>query len=250
MVSKFVPFGFNLSGFSFEPRPLTYWQFGQCPQRKPSDSPTFSTLDSFLSDKELRSKVDWNDRRSMQSPWTLKQKGWRVNVVHGEVPGMGMGAVADQDIATGTVMRVAESGKNLQQFRSREDLEAFIERIARDTRGGRHALNRYIADYVAGIRCLGVDFHYMLFPGNGINHSASAVRANTLMVPVLSPGAFHGIRVVAIRDMKRGDPLFYDYQIQGDCPLWFQRWVQDNEVESAFPGTNDYVAPLAAPKMQ
>ena len=75
--------------------------------------------------------------------------------------------------------------------------------------------------------------------------------ANTVMVPVVQSMSysngnpvFHGLRVVATRDIAKGDPLCYDYRIQGDIPKWYAQWVEEHGVVSAFPGTNDYVAPI------
>ena len=115
--------------------PLTYWNLGQNPLKTSSDSVWYSPISDFLRDSELRQSMNWCERFQFQNRWTLQEKGWRVKIRHENVKGMGMGAVADQRIAKGTVIRVAEKEKNLKHFESRRDLDTFMRDFGAGTNG-------------------------------------------------------------------------------------------------------------------
>jgi len=218
-----------------------FWRLDACKVDQSEDVISHSPMRDF---QRVRGRIDWDDRAATQAMWSLHEKGWRKKVTFRSVDGMGLGVIADEDIPCGTLLRVAETGKNLVQFRSRKDLDSFIDAFGSGTRG---SLVRYVADYLGGVLLPNGDtIPILLWPGNVMNHSCE--ENNVVLVPQVDTGStgpkLRKIRILTIKDVKRGDVILYDYRIHGNVPDWYAQWVTEHGVESVFPGDNDYVPPL------
>jgi len=60
----------------------------------------------------------WVNRFEMQNAYTLKEKGWKVQVRWGQSPiiGAGVGVFVTEDVQNGQLIRRARNGKNLIRF--------------------------------------------------------------------------------------------------------------------------------------
>jgi hypothetical protein len=200
-----------------------------------------SVLDYFQQQEQVH---DWNDRIALQSRWSLMRKGWKVAVDWKETE-YGIGVFAGEAIAAGTLLRLGKNGRNLLQFKCREDIEAFCG----DGSDYQQRLS-YVKDYLWGY-CTNTDeqgykvpdstdadrFFGMWLPGNGLNHNFSP---NTVY-RTLQGGTDDGIMLVALTDIKAGQELYDDYRRHGDAPAWLLEFAKDKHVTLNFPDCNDFV---------
>lgn len=209
-------------------------------------------------------QVNWDDRIALQSTWTAAEKGWQVTSaappsVDWRPTRNGIGLFAKVPIASGTVLRVGINGKNLKQFRSKQDIEDFCRAdVLGSIQEYKSRLN-YVKDYLWGYNPLadkngfeippGLNnddrFFGMWVPGNGLNHSENP---NTVY-RTLPGGTDEGIVLVALSDIAVDEECFDDYRRHGSAPAWLEQFARDKRVTLNFAGCNDFVdaVPPAAP---
>ena len=215
-------------------------------------------------------KVDWDDRIGLQAKWTNEEKGWKVAVEWRQTP-FGAGLFAAQDILAETALRVGKNGRNLLQFRSVDDIEAFCRGGDDDDNDGIKELSSssslyrsrllYAKDYLWGFNPNNADqqgydniiitddesklaemeatrFFGMWVPGNGLNHNPDP---NTVYRPDPQGGTDVGINLVALRDIRNGEELFDDYRRHGKAPKWLLEFAEEYKVTLNFAECNDFV---------
>lgn len=210
--------------------------------------------------------IEWSDRISLQSALSLKDKGWNVAVQWKETA-HGVGVFAGDSIAAGAVLRVGKNGRNLLQFKCRDDIETFCTSGSIDcstSSSGNSDTDyqqrlSYVADYLWGYSTIADERGYnvrsrttspspspseddwffgMWLPGNGLNHHVSP---NTVY-RTLPGGTFNGIVLVALTDIKKDQELFDDYRRHGPAPKWLLDFAAAKNVTLNFAGCNDYVS--------
>jgi SET domain len=200
-----------------------------------------SVLDYFQ-----QRNVEWNDRIALQAMLTLKEKGWKV-LVEWKETSHGIGVFAGESIAASTVLRVGKHGRNLLQFKCRDDIEAFCG----NNSDYQQSLN-YVQDYLWGYNTITDERGYevsestvedrffgMWLPGNGLNHHCSP---NTVY-RTLPGGTDDGIMLVALTDIGTGQELYDDYRRHGAAPAWLKEFAEKKQLALNFADCNDFVAP-------
>jgi len=165
----------------------------------------------------------WADRYKMQNAYSLKAKGWKVQVRWGESPiaGAGVGVFAAEDAEKGQLLRLAKNGKNLIRFRERSDLPEKMSPVTKD----------YITNYCAQID----DRFIMIFlPGCCYNHSDDP---NIEMV-VADEETIH---LVAVKNIAAGTELLGDYQSFGEPPKYLKELARNESMDLIFPGYNSFL---------
>jgi len=102
----------------------------------------------------------WVNRFEMQNAYTLKEKGWKVQVRWGQSPiiGAGVGVFVTEDVQKGQLIRRARNGKNLIRFWERAGLPKEMSPATKD----------YISNYCCQIED---NFVCIFIPGCCYNHS-------------------------------------------------------------------------------
>jgi hypothetical protein len=195
----------------------------------------------------------WNDRLALQSLWTLKEKGWRVEVEWKETQQFGVGVFAAEPVAAGSVLRVGRNGRNLIQFRDTNDILAFCGAGGNNEYRGRLA---YVQDYLWGFHPTHTDqrgyptllsssdfdshdeqFFGMWLPGNGLNHNTTP---NTVY-QALAGGTEEGIALLALVDIAEGQELYDDYRRHGTATMWLKDFARTHNMTLNFSDCNDFV---------
>ena len=209
------------------------------------------TTEGAVNTIETMRGADWDDRIALQDRWSNTDKGWRVQVVWKQTP-FGVGLFANEDIEPGTLLREGKNGRNLMQFRSVADIEAFCNAEGSDA--GYRSRVGYVSDYlwgfdpndnprgheVVGQRApLAPRFFGMWIPGNGLNHR---LEPNTVYRPAPG-GTDEGIDLIALTFINKGDELFDDYRRHGKAPAWLVDFARREGVTLNFAGCNEFVIP-------
>ena len=202
----------------------------------------FTTISGPLTSHQDSSAIDWNDRIGLQNCWSIKEKGWLVNVEWKETL-HGTGVFAKQDIAAGAILRHGRCGSNLLRFQNVDEITAFCE----DAEGVlKQELVAYVSDYFYGFNpnqksdaiVAHQDMWYGIWvPGNGLNISE---QPNTVY-QVPPEGLETGIDLCALTDVKKGGELFDDYRRHGTAPTWAKDFAGQLGVSLNFAGCNDFV---------
>lgn len=202
-------------------------------------------------DDRMTRRIHWDDRKRLQGSWDDVKKGWRVRVEWKDTPHHGIGLFAARDVSAGTLLRAGEWGRNLMRFRNVTDVEDFLRahRVVPASPVYRARL-RYVADYLwgfypqadeAGYPSAVEDendrFYGMWIPGNGLNHSP---QPNTVY-RTSSKGIVHGIDLVALTNITRGEELYDDYRRHGTAPAWLREFGRRHRVNLNFADCNDFV---------
>jgi len=233
----FMPHFFQTAGFrvamggtSPPVWPETAWA-----STMPADAEPVTVLDDIAS-----LKLNLDDRLRLQSFWTDMEKGWLVPVERRHTHNAGLGLFAKENILKGQILRRSILGKNLVQFRSKEDICTFLNTFPSEIQ---ESVCQYIADYTFGLKCgEGGEFFYgLFFPGNGPNHSAQ--RNSGLQFHYSSDGQIAGIDFAALDDIDAGGEIWDDYSLFGEAPSWLMTWHAEHcqKFDLTFPGTNHYV---------
>jgi hypothetical protein len=203
----------------------------------------------------LESTLDWSDRIGLQDRYTLKEKGWRVNVDWRTTP-YGAGLFSKQDIPKGTILRTGILGVNLKEFKSIAEIDDFCQQQAEEDFGSIATRRDYVKDYLWGFSkfadeggypldsqadVLSEDgtttesrrFYGMWIPGNGLNHSPEPNTVYRLSSEVID--------LVALMDICTSDELFDDYRRHGSAPEWLKDFAQLHNVTLNFADCNDFV---------
>eukprot|EP00548_Thalassiothrix_antarctica_P017431 CAMPEP_0194198444 /NCGR_PEP_ID=MMETSP0154-20130528/77770_1 /TAXON_ID=1049557 /ORGANISM="Thalassiothrix antarctica, Strain L6-D1" /LENGTH=251 /DNA_ID=CAMNT_0038923239 /DNA_START=117 /DNA_END=869 /DNA_ORIENTATION=+ len=198
--------------------------------------------------------VEWDDRIALQQKWRNEDKGWKVKV-EWRTTEHGVGLFSTQDISSGTVLRFGINRLNLLQFRTRADVEKFINLRGSTPSSNKHPFTdddgdnnneeyysdarlRYLTDYLWGFNPNADDRGYydvktddsidrffgVWIPGNGLNHN---LQPNTVYRAVTDGGTDKGINLVAIKDIVKGDELYDDYRRHGTAPAWLLDFAED-----------------------
>ena len=193
--------------------------------------------------------LDWNDRIGLQARYSLKQKGWKVQVDWRTTP-HGAGLFALQDISKGTILRTGVLGKNLMEFTSIQDIDDFCMQQG-DTSEIIQARRNYVKDYLWGFSKFADEngypldakrdiledgsrrFYGMWIPGNGLNHNTTPNTVYRL--------TDNGINLVALTDIKVNDELIDDYRRHGTAPEWLKGFALQHDVTLNFADCNDFV---------
>jgi len=165
----------------------------------------------------------WADRYNMQKAYSLKAKGWKVQVRWGQSPicGAGVGVFADEDVKKGQLIRLATHGKNLIRFRKQSDLPKKMSPGTKD----------YISNYCAQID----DRFVMIFiPGCCYNHS---IDPNVKMI-VADEETIH---VLAVKNIEAGTELLGDYNSFGEPPKYLKEFAKNERMDLVFPGYNSFL---------
>lgn len=202
---------------------------------------------------------DWDDRLAVQAHWTLTEKGWCVPV-EWKMSTFGIGTFVSESSSTvipkGTLLRVGVVGRNLIQFHSAADIEAFCS-----SRGGNCLVDedgdsdentnedyqkrlRYVCDYVYSVGTNFDDhdptndrFIGMWFPGHGINHSRTE---SCVTFERTKDGS--SILMKASRDLYAGQEIYWDYSNHGPCPAWLKEYTANKGLSTCnFIDTSDFI---------
>lgn len=188
--------------------------------------------------------LDWDDRLGLQQMWSHAEKGWKVADVDWKPTEFGVGLFAETDIAVDTVLRVGVIGRNLIQFRSVADINAFCSQHGK---GDYDKRLHYVKDYLWGFHSVTDERGYitalsdgstnrffgMWIPGNGLNHcnTPNTVYRKTAV----------GIDLVALTDIKAGDEIYDDYRRHGSAPGFLKEFAAMHNVTLNFADCNDFV---------
>ena len=183
----------------------------------------------------LQNGISWSSTEEMHKIFTREEAGWNVNVVfHKEYRGdtcIGIGCVADQDIAAGELIRKGIFGKNLFMFNKDINLPnpKLIDTI------------NYLKNYAFRCPChqfsptsVGDDLAVFV-PGNSHNHSDDP--------NVIEKCHENGVDVYASKNILKGESVRVNYSTYGNSPKWFTEYLKDclGESDCVFYGSNDYV---------
>jgi len=199
----------------------------------------------------LECNLDWSDRIGCQNRFTLKEKGWQVNVDWRPTP-YGAGLFSKEFIPKGTCIRRGIFGRNLIQFTSITDIDTFCKLDPMNENDRRE----YVKDYLWGFTfsqytdkegyAFDMDadvqdqtgtrrIYAMWIPGNGLNHN---MIPNTKYIESKDP---RGIDLVTMADVPPDSELFDDYRRHGKAPDWLKEFAQLYNVTLNFADCNDFV---------
>jgi SET domain len=200
----------------------------------------------------------WSNRRVLQDQFSLRDKGWHVDVVWNMTPQYGIAVYANQDIARGTVVRTGYLHKNLIPLASVEAIESFCGGPWNSDQTSPLYQQRlqYVQDYLWGYYptsstdergypretehgAMDARFFGMWIPGNGLNHNNNA---NTVYRDLPGGPFQQGLQLVALTDIAKGEELFDDYRRHGTAPLWLRRFAQDKNITLNFADCNGFVS--------
>ena len=142
---------------------------------------------------------------------------------------IGIGVFADEDIEAGTVLRIGTIGVNLVIFNPTTNYPN-----KNKTKATAEHLKNYAWVCPCHVKGGGKDM-MVLIPGSGINHRT---QANSMTVCRKD-----GVDLVAVRPIKRGEPISNDYNLFGRAPQWHVDMLKEafGTDECVFRGLNDYV---------
>jgi len=250
------------------PSSTTFFSSSSARRRPLLDTLTNTVLEastSGASSSGNSTRIDWDDRIALQKKWSNAEKGWQVDVEWLPTAATGgVGLFARQDVPEGTVLRVGVLGVNLLQFRSIRDIRGRFLDIASNAGEDNNseeyrARVRYVKDYLWGFDPIADERGYpvaaeprssneddeeeeeadrrflgMWIPGNGLNHSSDP---NTVY-----RSTDHGIDLVALEPIKRGEELYDDYRRHGSrAPDWLRDFARNHGVTLNFQDCNDFV---------
>lgn len=189
----------------------------------------------------------WDDRRGLQKCWTYQEQNLLVNV-EWKLSEFGTATFAGEDIPAGTSIRIVHEGEHYVTFKGPEDVEDFLEGKGYWALNGNpvdkeeyEARLRYISDYMVSLDPAidphGVDVVYCKFPGNSNNHHAEEYN-----VQVIAANKDANVLIlVALKDIKKGEPLYQNYQLWGKPPTWLKNFALDKDITLLHPNMNDFV---------
>jgi len=164
----------------------------------------------------------WIDRIQMQNAYSLKEKGWKVQVKwqDSSIEGAGTGCFVQEDVKKGQLVRAATTGKNLIRFRDKSELPKNMSSVTKN----------YISNYCAQVD----DFVMIFLPGNCFNHSSDP----NIDMLIADEKTLH---MVACKDMKAGEEIFQDYYTFGEPPEYLKELAKNEKMELVFTGYNAYL---------
>ena len=136
---------------------------------------------------------------------------------------IGLGVFADQEIVRGTVVRRGVFGQNVLPFNQYSNVPNLEK----------PSMVEYLRNYGGKCACKS---HMILFvPGISVNHSTEP--------NVVLSSTKEGLDLIAIKDIKDGENLRYDYRTFGTAPDWFLDILKERTGydQCVFAGYNDYV---------
>jgi len=181
----------------------------------------------------IENGISWESADEMQRSMTLEEKGWRVKVKWGQQyegeQCIGLGVFADEDIPSGTIVRIGRIGVNQVVFNKNINLPT--------TKNKKTVV--YVKDYAGRCPCQNKenpDNLLVWLPGSSWNHSEnnSNIKYNCLKA---------GIDMVASRDIRKDEAITGDYRTMGFSPDWYKEWLKEElgDSENVFQGCNDFV---------
>ena len=183
------------------------------------------SMEEYINDIMLHGIPEsWRDTLTMQSMYSLEEKGWKKKVKWKEstVINGSIGAFANEDIKEGEVTRKYKDRVNMIVIRNPEDFPPL-------TNITREFLPNYLFQ-VGGIVAIAI-------PGTSTNHSKE--RQNVRIVKI-SDDELHDI---AIKDIKEDEEIFGNYEDFGTPPNWVLTFAKNHDMlkDMTFKGYNDYV---------
>jgi len=217
----------------------------------------------------LETSLNWNDRIGLQNRYSLKEKGWKVEVGWRPTP-YGAGVFSEEDILAGKILRKGILNVNLTKFESTADINEFCQQRPPGHNQDRveqqetKARLNYVKDYLWGFDKDADEREYdrenidgscspspsdnndsdnnndnkhrffgMWVPGNGLNHNENP---NTIYKQTKD-----GIDLVALVDINTNEELFDDYRRHGSSPSWLKEFAYQNNITLNFGDCNDFV---------
>jgi len=222
----------------------------------------------------LETSLDWNDRIGLQNRYSLKEKGWKVQVGWRPTP-YGAGLFSKEIIPTGTILRKGILNVNLKEFESITDIDEFCkqrppghnqdhDRNFYVEQQETNARLNYVKDYLWGFD---KDADERGYDRKNIDGSCSAPPSddndndNTnknkyrffgMWIPgnglnhnenpnTIYKQTIDGIDLVALADIYTNEELFDDYRRHGSSPSWLKEFAYQNNVTLNFVDCNDFV---------
>jgi len=161
----------------------------------------------------------WVNRFEMQNAYTVKEKGWKVQVRWGQSPIIeaGVGVFVTEDVQKGQLIRRARNGKNLIQFWERAGLPKEMS----------PSTKVYISNYCCQVED---NFVCIFIPGCCYNHSSDP---NVEMI-IPDEETIH----VAAKNITAGTEILGDYYSFGEPLKYLKELAKNEKMELVFPGYN------------
>ena len=166
----------------------------------------------------------WCDTLTMQSLYSLEQKGWTKKMIWKEstVTNGSIGIFADEDIQKGESYIRYINMKNLIIMKGVEDLPPLTKSTI-----------EYFPNYFFQVE----DICGLCIPGASVNHDRS--RANHELVKISD----NELAAFAKKDILKGEEIVMDYADFGAPPKWLVEFADEHNIWKClvFEGYNEYV---------